>query len=58
MVMRVARDDFVAVLATLAMQREVSYISCSVVTIALKCTVLIYRHGTDRQTDGSRHPLL
>jgi len=25
MVMRVARDDFVAVLATLAMQREVSY---------------------------------
>jgi len=33
-------------------QHGASYL-CSIVTIALKCTVLSWGHGTDRQTDGS-----
>jgi len=31
-------------------QHETSY-QCSIVTIALKCAVLSYGHGTERKTD-------
>ena len=42
-------------IATLTRGFELQHIWCSVITVALKCTVFELGHGTDRQMDGQSY---